>query len=248
MSRQNIYDNPEFYAGYGKIRDNSDSANNREEKPALFELIGSVAGLDVLDLGCGYGENCLRFQEMGANRITGIDISEKMLKIAREQNGGPAISYLNMAMEDLETLKEQYDVIVSSLAFHYIKDYDDLLKKAAGRLKDGGLLVFSQEHPLTTAPLDGPQWIEKEEGTDHYRLTDYGRPGIRQVDWIVKGVVKYHRTFSQIVNGLARNGFWIQEMREPVPEEENFKAMPRLRREIHKPNFLIIKAVKAMRQ
>lgn len=63
---QNIFDNQEFFDGYKKIRNNRYSANNLEEKPALFSLAPDLTGKAVLDLGCGYGENCAEFKARGA--------------------------------------------------------------------------------------------------------------------------------------------------------------------------------------
>ena len=63
---QNIYDSPEFFAGYQKLRENPNNANEREEKPALFSIAPDLAGKMVLDLGCGYGENCAKFKQLGA--------------------------------------------------------------------------------------------------------------------------------------------------------------------------------------
>ncbi len=58
---QNIYDDPVFFEGYRKLRGNPDSANALQEKPALFALSPDLGGKSVLDLGCGYGENCATF-------------------------------------------------------------------------------------------------------------------------------------------------------------------------------------------
>ena len=77
---QNIFDNQEFFDGYKRIRSNKYSANNLEEKPALFSLSPDLSGKAVLDLGCGYGENCAEFKARGASAVLGIDISEKMLE------------------------------------------------------------------------------------------------------------------------------------------------------------------------
>ena len=68
---QNIYDNQEFFDGYKKLRDNQYSANNLEEKPALFSLAPDLQGKAVLDLGCGYGENCAEFKALGAATVLG---------------------------------------------------------------------------------------------------------------------------------------------------------------------------------
>jgi SAM-dependent methyltransferase len=72
MPTQNIYDNPVFFDGYKKLRDNPNNANILEEKPALFSLSPDLCNKNVLDLGCGYGENCAAFKRLGAYKVVGI--------------------------------------------------------------------------------------------------------------------------------------------------------------------------------
>ncbi len=108
-----------FFNGYSKIRENESNANNIFEKPALFSLLPTLNNKTVLDLGCGYGEHCIHFVKKGAKRVVGIDISQKMLAIAKAENAHQNISYLNMPMEDIGELQERFDIVVSSLAFHY---------------------------------------------------------------------------------------------------------------------------------
>lgn len=79
MADQNVYDDPVFFANYKKLRENEGSANACVEQPAMFSLCPPVAGLSVLDLGCGSGEACRAFAEMGAARVVGLDLSENML-------------------------------------------------------------------------------------------------------------------------------------------------------------------------
>lgn len=58
---------------------------------------------------------------------------------------------MQTAMEDLELPDESFDVVISSLAFHYVKDFPEMIKKIYTWLKPGGKLVFSAEHPVFTA-------------------------------------------------------------------------------------------------
>lgn len=78
--------------------------------------------------------------------------------------------------------------------------------------KPYGYFIFSQEHPFTTAPLKGASWTKNENGERlHYNLSDYQRSGKREITWIIAGVIKYHRTFSEIVNTLLKPGFPLKE-------------------------------------
>ena len=240
---QNIYDRQEFFEGYQRLRENPYSANNVEEKPALFSLAPELTEKRVLDLGCGFGENCRTFKEMGASYVLGVDLSKKMLEVAAREN--PSLDFVCGDMSDLTFIKETFDVVFSSLAVHYVEKFDLLVKSIYGLLAPGGIFLFSQEHPLTTAPMAGASWTKDEYGEDlHYNLTDYSRSGKRTTAWIVDGVEKYHRTFSEIVNALVSAGFTIKAMVETVPPKELCAMNPKWERCRHKPNFLLIKVQK----
>ena len=240
---QNIYDNQTFFEGYKKLRSNQYSANNVEEKPALFSLSPELTGKSVLDLGCGYGENCAEFKDLGASVVVGVDISEKMLAVAMEEH--PDIKFIHVDMSNLSFVKDRYDVVFSSLALHYIEDFDAFVKGVYDILTPGGYFIFSQEHPLTTAPISGASWAKDENGNVlHYKLTDYSRCGKRTTTWIVDGVEKYHRTFSEIINSLCSAGFTIETMLEPTPTQEIIEMDKSWEKDLHKPNFLLIKVRK----
>jgi len=240
---QNIYDNQVFFDGYKKLRENPDNINLLLEKPALFLLAPDLTGLSVLDLGCGYGENCAEFLRLGAAKVVGLDISEKMLEVAKRETSG--VEYIRADMSDLLFIKESFDVVFSSLAVHYIEDFGKLCAQVFDLLNPGGCFIFSQEHPFTTAPLKGPRWTKNEKGERlHYNLSDYQRSGKRETTWIVEGVIKYHRTFSEIVNSLVAAGFSIGKMIEPAPGEELVDRLPSYASELHKPSLLLVKARK----
>lgn len=240
---QNIYDNQTFFDGYKKLRKNPDSANILEEKPALFSLSPDLTGKAVLDLGCGYGENCAEFKRLGASKVVGIDISEKMLEIAKKEN--TRIEFIKADISDLSCVDERFDVVFSSLAVHYIKDFDSFVAGVNRKLVNGGVFIFSQEHPLTTAPPTGASWTRDEnKNVLHYNLMGYMRSGQRSTTWFVDNVIKYHRPFSEIVNALINNGFIIEKMIETVPTEETIKRLPHYAKDWDKPNFLLMKAHK----
>jgi SAM-dependent methyltransferase len=244
-NNQNIYDNETFFEGYKELRKNPDCANNLEENPAIMSLCPDLIDKKVLDLGCGYGDNCRRFSELGAEKVVGIDISKKMLDITNRENKAENIKYYNIDMMRVDNFTEKFDVIFSSLAVHYIEDFKSLLVKVSFVLKNNGVFIFSQEHPLTTAPIKGASWTKDEKGNVlYYNLSDYCRNGKREVSWIVDGIIKYHRCFSEIINDLIDAGFTIERMLEPIPTKDVIKRLPSYEKDIDKPNFLIIKARK----
>lgn len=248
MSDQNIFDDKTFFEGYRELRRNPSAANDLVEKPALFSLCPDLSGKTVLDLGCGWGENCRSFSRLGASRVVGIDISENMLEIAQKENALENISFIRMSMSDLSLLDGRFHVIVSSLAMHYIEDFDKLLASVYRLLYDDGLFIFSQEHPLTTALKQGPRWSKDAQGNiQHYNLTDYSLPGERKTTWIVDNVIKYHRSFSSLINSLSAAGFVMEKMLEPLPGTDILQKYPSYQKCYHKPDFLLIRARKGNR-
>jgi len=242
---QNIFDDNTFFDGYRELRKNPYSANDVEEKPSLFALLPDLSGLDILDLGCGYGENCYKFHQMRAKNVIGIDIADKMLAVAKSEHSADNINYLNMAMENITELDMKFDLVISSLAIHYVKDFYKLVRDVNSLLKDGGVFIFSQEHPLNTAPQPFLGYERDADGNVlYYKLKDYNVSGKRVDKWIIDNVVKYHRKFADIINGLVMNGFKIIEVCEPLVSDEVITAAPWYIKNRHKPNFLIVKAVK----
>ena len=244
--KQNIYDNEVFFNGYSKIRENENNANNLFEKPALYSLLPVLAGKTVLDLGCGFGENCIRYVDKGAKRVVGVDISEKMLAVAEAENAHENIKYLKMPMEDIGELREHFDVVVSSLAIQYVEDYQGLVNNIYNLLNDGGVLVFSQEHPINTCFSSGSRWTKDENGKKLYANVEYySVDGVRESTWFVDGVKKYHRTLSTVINTLIGSGFRIDKIIEPVPTPELLREHPEYDDLLHKPDFLLVRATKA---
>ena len=246
MAKQNIFDNEIFFENYQKLREREVNANNLFEIPERLKLMPDLKGLRILDLGCGAGDECREYIEMGASEVVGVDISEKMLEVAREKNSDPAITYLCMPMEDIGKIEGGFDLVVSSLALHYVEDFEGVVKNVYRLLSDGGIFLFSQEHPLSTC-YEGTEdrWTRDETGRKiHANIANYCVEGRKDSTWFVEGIQRYHRMFSTIVNTLADNGFRILKMAEPYPTEELVEKYPEYYDLYHKPDFLFVKAQK----
>ena len=247
--KQNVYDNKTFSVAYDKMRkdDKGRNANDLVEIPNFRKLIPNVKEKKILDLGCGYGENDKYCRDLGAKEILGIDISEHMIKIAEKNNTDENIKYKVMAMEDISKIKEKFDIVISSLAFHYVKDYEKLIKDIYNLLNDNGILIFSIDHPLRIASKFEP-WMKKNyteiNGKWFLLVSDYNREGIREKEWNGVMVKKYHRNFSSLINGLVNSGFKIDKILEPIPDEESIKIMPKSINQYDRQYFLFIRAKK----
>lgn len=243
---QNIYDDPVFFEGYQALRAQPKNYNLLLEQPAMSDRLPDVKGKCVLDLGCGAGGNCLDFIQFGAKRVLGVDISEKMLAAAAKYAAEPGIEYRRMDIADVGLLKEQFDVVYSSLAFHYVKDFKRLITGIYDRLNPGGTLLFSQEHPIITATLNGEGHYNRDAAGKpvSYTFSNYNQPGKRVFSWFVDGVENYHRTLGEIITTVAKAGFVIEEVYETAPQPWAVEIYPKLDQEWLKPNFLLVKAKK----
>ena len=86
MCKNNPYDDPLFFEAYSQMGRSTQGLAGAGEWYALRELLPDLAGKRVLDLGCGYGWHCQYAAQCGASYVLGLDISEKMLQVAREKN------------------------------------------------------------------------------------------------------------------------------------------------------------------
>jgi SAM-dependent methyltransferase len=119
---QNIYDDPQFFAGYSGLRRSVEGLAGAPEWPVLRVLLPDLDGRRVVDLGCGFGWFCRFAREAGAAEVLGVDLSENMLARAREMATGPAITYRRVDLEELDLPPASFDLAYSSLAFHYVAD------------------------------------------------------------------------------------------------------------------------------
>jgi len=234
VTRQNIYDDAEFFAGYERLREADSGLNSAIEAPALIGLLPDLLGLRVVDLGCGFGTTCRDFAMAGAASVVGVDPSERMLDIARRIEH-PAVSFIQSYAEDVDFRSGSVDVVVSSLALHYVEDLDALFTRVRTWLAPAGVLVFSIEHPVITASPDG----QTDGG---WLLREYFRRGRRQTSWFVDGVVKYHRTVADVVTALLTAGFRLEALQEPEPIEGAVQRQPSLARHLDRPPLLMVRA------
>lgn len=237
---QNIYDEPAFFEGYSQLPRSQFGLDGAPEWPAIRALLPEANGLHVADLGCGFGWFARWVRSAGAAHVLGFDLSENMLARARDETEDDAIVYRAADLETLKLPQAAFDLVYSSLAFHYIEDFNRLAGEIFRSLKAGGSFVFSIEHPIFMAPVE-PGWIELN-GRKSWPVNQYLREGARETSWLADGVVKYHRTIGSTLNTLIAAGFTVDHVLEWFPGEEQIEAMPSLAEEMERPMILIVKA------
>jgi SAM-dependent methyltransferase len=238
---QNIYDDEDFFEGYSRLRRSVEGLAGAPEWPALRALLPNLSGLEVLDLGCGFGWFCRWARQEGAAHVLGIDVSERMLAQATAATQDTAISYARADMEHLELALASFDLVYSALALHYIEDLNRLISEVHRSLVPGGSIVFSVEHPIFTAPAE-PNWSRNAAGCKTWPIDGYLDEGPRSTDWLTKGVIKQHRTLATYINMLLRIGFAISHVEEWGPTKEQIASRPEWADERQRPPFLLVAA------
>ncbi|AQX05355.1 methyltransferase [Elizabethkingia meningoseptica] len=239
--KQNIYDNPRFFAAYKELRDSDKGLNELLEQPVMKGLLQEVSGKNILDIGCGLGHQISSLLTQNPHHITGIDISEKMIAEAGKRVNDPKVDFYCIAAEDYLPEHEQFDIVISSMSMHYVKEIQPLFTKIYQGLNQHGQFLFSIEHPVCTAAQKG--WYETNN-EKYWLLNKYGKEGKRHQNWFVDGVIKYHRKLSTLVNNLTTAGFVVRNIEEPTPDDELLMKRPDFIQHTERPPVVIFNCIK----
>lgn len=241
MAAQNIYDDPDFLAGYVTLDRQVQGLAGAAEWPVLRSLLPEVAGRRIVDLGCGFGWFSRWAAHEGAAAVLGIDVSTRMLERARSETTSPTVEYRRMDLDLLDLAPDSADVVFSSLTLHYVRDLDRLLSMVAQSTAHGGSIVLSVEHPIFSAPTT-QDFETNRHGDRIWPLDNYLVEGERVRSWFVDGVVKEHRTVATYVQAVIDAGFVLDRIVEWGPTAEDVQARPELADDRHRPWFLLLRA------
>jgi len=241
--KENIYDNETFFEQYSRFPRSAEGLSAAGEWHELKKLLPDFQNKRVLDIGCGFGWHCVYAAGQGAAYVLGTDISAKMLAVAGEKTEFDNVEYRRMAMEDIDFPADEFDVVISSLAFHYTPDFGDICRRISRCLKSGGDLVFSVEHPVFSA--EGTQdWAYLGEERAYWPVDRYFEEGKRDAVFLGEHVTKYHKTLMTYLNTLLTSGFTITGVVEPQPAGHLLDTVPGMRDELRRPMMLLVSAKK----
>lgn len=241
--KENRYDDEIFFQKYSQMDRSRKGLAGAGEWRAFQSVLPDLTGKRLLDLGCGYGWHCIYAMEHGAASAVGIDLSQKMLAVAREKTKFPQVQYQCCAMEDFSPAPKSFDIVLSSLALHYVASFEAIVQKVQGCLVQGGDFIFSVEHPVFTA-YGSQDWYYDENGEIlHFPVDCYFYEGKRRANFLGEKVIKYHKTLTTYLNNLLENGFSIRRVIEPQPPEDMWD-IPGMKEEMRRPMMLIVAARK----
>lgn len=185
------------------------------ERPATKALLSDVAGLDVMDAGCGDGYFVEYMCDRGAH-VVGYDPSTKVIELARKRmQGKPCeLHVCETAGIGAVLAGRKFDLILSSMVLHYIEDLRGELLHYKAALKPGGSLLVSMKHPLIHVPQ-----LQKYGYWPTYHLKI-------SWEWADGEVVHIQRPLVSITNAFYAAGFYIDRLVEPFPLPEMKQAAP----------------------
>lgn len=239
---QNIYDDPAFFEGYSQIARSRLGLAGAPEWADVEAMLPPLDGLQVLDLGCGFGAFGRYAIEHGAARVHGVDLSANMLEKARERSAGLPLTYERANLESYEPEVGAFGLVYSALAIHYLSDFDRFCAMVVRALgPKGGHLVITTEHPIWAARAE-PDFRTDPDGTRVFAIRDYAVEGERVSNWIADGIVKYHRKLSTLVMTLHRHGLMLRAIEEWTADDARIALNPALVDEKTRPQLLLMAA------
>lgn len=178
------------------------------DRPAVLGLAGDVAGLRVLDAGCGPGLYAEALVRAGA-QVIGCDQSPTLVSRARERVAGAADLRVHDLSEPLTWAPDDsVDLVVCALTLHYIDDRVALLREFHRVLAPGGAVVLSTHHPTSDwLRLGGSYFAERV-------VRESLHP---ERDWQVRF---WQRSLTAMCAEFREAGFLISELVEPQPAED----------------------------
>ncbi len=208
------------------------------ERPASLALLGEVAGLRILDAGCGPGICSELLARQGAS-VHGVDVTPEMIALAeRRCRGLDATFRLGNVARPMGWLADAgFDAVLCSLMLDYVEELEPAFRELRRVARPGGRLVFSMGHPMgdwlhPTIRGDG-SYFERRRFGMHW--TGFGEPR--------PFVESYRRPLAEILNGLTGAGWSLDRVVEPLPLPEMREVDPRHYQELSQaPAFICIRA------
>ncbi|MDX7992421.1 class I SAM-dependent DNA methyltransferase [Xenorhabdus littoralis] len=204
-------------------------AQRQSELRDILNMVGDIQGKSVLDLACGYGYFGRELHRRGASKVVGIDISEKMIELAKAKSKlyGDDIEFHVQNVCEMK-LDEKFDIVIAAFLFHYAQSTDELeamFQAAANQLKPSGKLI---------AYMASPDYQLKNGNCDNY-----GFKILREEPW--QNGFRYQAEFlttppspftffrwsrESYENAIKKTGFHHVNWQKPTVLESDLERYP----------------------
>ncbi|QLY26672.1 bifunctional 2-polyprenyl-6-hydroxyphenol methylase/3-demethylubiquinol 3-O-methyltransferase UbiG [Bdellovibrio sp. KM01] len=182
------------------------------------------SGKKVLEIGCGTGRHTKKWLEAG-NSVTAIDISPKMLAVARGKIPSSQVNFVEGDFLLQKDLPHDFDILVESLMLEHIQDLSAFFKQCVSVLKTGGDLYLSEIHPERTQAGIGA----------HFKVQD---------SEMEIHLVSFAHTENEIVSWGDKTGFKLVNSKDLLGDKKLSELNPKWERHMNRPMVRIWHFVK----
>jgi ubiquinone/menaquinone biosynthesis C-methylase UbiE len=178
---------------------------------AELQVLGDVAGKDILELGCGAARWSIALAQCGA-RPVGLDFSAQQLKHARKlmEEAGVDFPLIEASAEDVPLPDASFDIVFCDWGAMTFCDPEKTVPEAARLLRPGGLFAFANGTPIHFICQD----VKTDKLTERL-VNDYF--GMQRLEW--EDEVDFQLTYGEWLRLFRRNGFVVEDLIEPRPPE-----------------------------
>lgn len=207
-------------------------------------LDGGAGGKRLLCLAAGGGRQAIQYAEAGAI-VTVVDISPAMLELDRQvaAERGLDLRIVEASMDDLSELADaSFDIVVQPVSTCYIPDIAKAYREVARVLTPGGIYSSQHKQPASlqadVKPAASGRGYEVQE--HYYRTTPL--PAVAGSIHRETGTIEYLHRWEQLIGGLCRAGFVIEDLMEPNHADDAAEAGTFGHRSRYVPPYVLIKA------
>lgn len=198
-----------------------DSNRILNSDPVLWAFAGDVGALMVLDAGCGTGYLSKQLSDRGAH-VTGVDISERMIAIARAQN--PQIDFHVDSCAELRTIGDAHcDLVIANYLLMDAADLQGSMHAFNRVLRTGGIAVLVFSHPCFP---QGRATVSGDGAETHYlwRFPYFEHRKCVDPPWkhFTSEFIWFHRPLSDYWKAFKKAGFIVVDFEEPRITEARY--------------------------
>lgn len=202
----------------------------------------SVAGLEVLCLAAAGGWQSILYAAAGA-RVTVLDLSPAMLRLDDREASrrGYSLSIVHGSMDDMAAFPDgRFDIVHQPVSTCYVPDVEAVYREIARVLRDGGLYISQHKQPASLQVTHRTPEGQHVVGLEYYR--DSALPTTEDDSYREAGTVEYLHRWEQLVGGLCRAGFVLEDLSEPYRADRTSPIGHHLHRGRYLPPYVRLKA------
>lgn len=179
-------------------------------------LAGSIAGRRLLCLAAGGGKQSVLYAAAGAE-VTVVDLSPEMLAIDREAAAerGLDVRTVEASMDDLSALAAAtFDVVLQPVSTCYVPDIASVYREVARVIVPDGIYISQHKQPVSLQADIRPSPRGYELIEPYYRSGPL--PPVAGSLHREEGTLEFLHRWEQLIGGLCRSGFVIEDLLEPL--------------------------------